>query len=235
MATVIKNQIVNLIFPNTEELKDPSILLDFSEAYKEELKLIIQYLKQNDGKWVPLFFTRILPNGKMQEPQELLGVPKNTSEKSFHFYSSYNISARMLTDEEIKNEIILGNVLGALPTFGTSSLDQILVTKDTEIAKNYFDFWEKTKKTLDNFLNRPHHVKIYLSNNMIVEGEVLEINKSNILIYSKMERKNELQNGSYVYANTIPHERFLYFISSEYFITNIKILPWKEHINPYDD
>lgn len=238
MATATRNRVINLIFQTEGKIINPDVLLEFSEKYNEELKKIITYLKTNESNYnTRLFFTRILPDGTMKKKREFLGTPKNVSEKGFDFLNAWDISKDNLTDNDdgFKNQVVFENILGILPTFGIITLEEILVIKNTEIAKKYFNFWNKTKETLNSFLNKPHHVEIYLSNNMVIEGEVLEINKSNILIYSKSERKNELQNGSYVKVNIVPHERFLYFISSEYFIQKIRIIPWKVNINPYDE
>ena len=236
MLPATKPQIINLYFktPQNQTISS-SDLITFSSLYEEEIRKIIKHLKSNEGKYISLFFTRILPNGKMQEKREFLGIPKNVSEKGFEFFSAWDISAEYLTDEEVKNQVVFNNPLGILPTLGIIPLEEILTTKHTKVAEKYFVFWEKAKKELEKFLNKDNHVEIYLSNKMVIEGNILEINKSNLLIYSKKERKNQLQGGYYVYTNIIPHQRFLYFISSDYFIEKIKITPWKININPCDE
>lgn len=236
MTTKTKSSFLEINFPNSEKIKKVDGLLNFSDFYLEEIRKTKKFLLPRENKWIPLFFTRMSLDGQIENPIEYYGIPKNIKEDSFDFVNGYNISGKYdAGGDEIVNHITFNNILGVIPTLGIIKKENIFEVKNSKTAKEYLKFIEKLTKTAKSFLEKPHHLKIFFSDGYITECEVLEINKSNLLVKSLRTYKNQLQNGHYVYVNVVPHKKNIYFISRESFIQKIQLYPHKINFDPHDN
>lgn len=232
----LKAEVLVFNFPQHTQIEKPSDLLTFSDLYKKEIVEVKKYLKLRESRWASLFFTRVLPNGQLEELKEHGGVPKNIKEDGFDFVNGFNLSLNMQTEEATINHIRFDNILGILPGLGTTPVNQIFEFQKNEIVQEYLLFLEQFKESMKELMEKNHHVKIFLSSNMVIEAEVLEINKSNLLIKNLRSRLDELDDkGHYVHVDTRPIKKTLYFIEIENFIHKIEIYPWKLKISPFDD
>ncbi|MFA7285599.1 MAG: hypothetical protein WC011_01990 [Candidatus Paceibacterota bacterium] len=168
----------------------------------------------------------------MEDLGDFFGIPNNITEKSFDFTSGRIISLKMYSDNDFINHIRFDNILGVIPSLGIIRSDQIIETRNTELAQKYFSFKEDVIQTLKTFIekHKDHHIKIFLSNNYVIEGEVLEINKSNLLILMSRKRTEDFNTVILGVSN-----ENVYFIEKDYFIKKILIFPSKETFGLHDD
>lgn len=235
MVNLSQYKVKTFSFENYQSIENVSDLIDFSFLYKEELKKIKGYIISKKNKWIPLSFTRLLPGVEVEEIQEYYGNPINITEDSFDFINSTDISKKQTSDDRVVNHIRFSNILGVIPILGITKKENIFVVKNTETAHEYFDFLKKANKGMKPLIGKKHYIKICFSDHTVTEGEIIEINKSNLLIKSLRTYTNLPENNVYVNVNIVPHNKHVYFISRESYIKKIEIHRYELKINPYDE
>ncbi len=213
-------------------------LIAFSEEYTKMIINLFAHLQKNEGKNTTLSFTRVEENGILHKIQSYAGLVKDVKNNSFTFLTNYHISNFSQSDDLVENQIRTDNILGIIPVLPGSENIRIFTRGHNEIANQYFRFLVQVKNELKNLtLNKNHYVKLDYGN-FILEGTILEVNNSNILLKQKRmyNPETDKNTGKYKFVDLIPQTKNVLFIERDGALKHIEIYPdYDLYINPHDD
>lgn len=213
-------------------------LIAFSEEYTKMIINLLEHLQKNEGKNTNLSFTRVEENGILHKIQSYAGLVKDVKSNSFTFLTNYHISNFSQSDDLVENQIRTDNILGIIPVLPGSEHIRIFTKGHNGLANQYFRFLVQVKNELKNLiLNTNHYVKLDYGK-FILEGVILEVNNSNILIQQKRMYNPEIDKntGKYKFLDLVPQTKNVLFIERNDALKNIEIYPDSNlHINPYDE
>lgn len=220
----------------SREIKVPE-LIAFSEEYTKMTISLFEYLRKNEGKNVTLSFTRVEETGILHKINSYTGLVKDIKPNAFTFLTNYYISTFSQSDDLVENQIRIDNILGIIPVLPENQNIRIFTKGHNELANQYFRFLVQVKNQLKNLtLNENHYVKLDYGK-FIIEGLILEVNNSNLLIQQKRMYNPEIdkKTGKYKFVDLIPQTKNVLFIERDVALKNIEIYPYDLHINPHDE
>jgi hypothetical protein len=218
-------------FPDYLSVK-PRDLIRFNERYIKHIPFLMNFVRNNVGKDVKLFFTRLNPDGSLLENKAVKCFIESVEKNRFTTLSNESLFGNITYEQLIRTLVRTENFLGIIPL-----LEDFEPFNDnfSPILLTYLEFLKKVKRLmlscvgLDNastFMwryNEPFH-----KGNFLTKGKVTKVNESNVEYDCVLIQTPD-------YKDIIPHPEVDRFIAPDRYLqgfeTEFGIL---HKVNPWD-
>lgn len=235
METLIANSKKILIFDSKTNLLT-SDLISLTKNYSTHTSDYLKKIKENGERIFELTVTRVTEEGSLKEPKTYKGFLTEIKENEFIFTTNFDLNTGSQY-EDLKDWVVrTDNVLGIIPLFKKKDTKNIIQYNRSKTSLKYFSFLRKLKKELRDVLSAKHYIEIFFRDH-IIECELLEVNKSNLLIKQLRMYNPEIDNktGKYKFVDLAPQTKNILFVERNDFVKKVVIHNHKLKINPHDE
>ncbi len=227
---------------NEYKYVEPESLHSFNEDYKKIFPALAQFINQSQGKIVSIPVGRIQNDGSFKT-KILNGQVCEVGENNFFFKTKEDLSS--VYDHPAKILIRLDNALGMIPLHPDYP-DMNPLTVNIREFRSYFKALTGMRNLLAGCIGTEHALTLYYryskknsnfrKGGYRSEGEVLEVNKSNI-VYNHMRTFTHIPGQLvYDYVDMRPRIETDRFVAPDRYLSRVVvILGTKHEINVHAD